>query len=152
MPGALVSYFPMNTRRRVVNLACVLATGSGVCGCRTIDENSVDAVRVSPESLNDRLESDRGRFLIVDARPQAAFDEGHLPGAVRMDPNDLDPSDPDPKFGSFKAVIVYGEDPRHGRANALTKRFLEAGISVQMLDGGMHGWRRRGFPVEGSVR
>lgn len=146
----MVSFIPMNTIQRMVILASLFATGLGLGGCQTTDENAVDAVRLSPATLNERLAADRSRYLIVDARPEAAFQTAHLPGAVRMDPNEIDPRDPDPKFETYKAVIVYGEDPRPGRANALTKRFLEAGITVQMLDGGLHMWRRGGFPVDGA--
>ncbi|MBL8746294.1 MAG: rhodanese-like domain-containing protein [Phycisphaerae bacterium] len=138
----------MNTRRLIDILAAGVITVAALSGCNTTSEVEVDKARVSPEKVRDWLEKSPSKFLVVDARPQAAFAEGHLPGAVRMDPGELDPQDPDPKFGAYKSVIVYGESPAYGRANALTKRFLEAGVSVLMLDGGFKAWRDRGYSIE----
>lgn len=138
----------MNTRRLTDILAAAVLTAATLTGCNTTSEVDVDKARIAPEKVREMMEKAPSKYLLVDARPQAAFDEGHLPGAVRMDPKDLDPQDPDPKFAAYKTVIVYGESPAFGRANALTKRFLEAGVSVMMIDGGMKVWRERGFPVE----
>lgn len=138
----------MNTRRLFYILAAGVITTSCLSGCNTTSEVEVDKARVAPEKLREWLEKAPAKYLVVDARPQAAFDQGHLPGAVRMDPSELDPLDPDPKFEQYKSIIVYGESPAYGRANALTKRFLEAGISVSMLDGGLKVWRDRGYAVE----
>lgn len=142
----------MNTRRFIHILAAGLVTALSLPGCNTTSEVDVDKARVPAEKVREWIEKSPSRYLIVDARPVAAFDEGHLPGAVRMDPSELDPQDPDPKFGSYKSVVVYGESPAYGRANALTKRFLEAGVSVSMLDGGMKVWRDRGFEIESSTK
>lgn len=138
----------MNTRRHTLILAAWVLTAAALTGCNTTSEVEVDQARVPAEKVREWIEKAPSKYLIVDARPQAAFDEGHLPGAIRMDPKELDPQDPDPKFASYKSVVVYGESPAFGRANALTKRFIEAGVEVAMLDGGMKVWRDRGFPVE----
>lgn len=138
----------MNTRHAFTILALVVFTVASLTGCNTTSEVEVDKARVSAEKIKEWLDKAPDRYLVVDARADAAFREGHLPGAVRMDPVELDPQDPDPKFDDYKSIIVYGENPAYGRANALTKRFLEAGVSVVMLDGGLKAWRDKGFPIE----
>lgn len=117
-------------------------------GCGTTNENAVDKVRVSPELLYGWLSRHPEKYLVVDARSAASFEAGRIPGAIRVEPQDVSPTDPDPRFVKYKAVIVYGEDPSFGRANAMTKRLLEAGVDVRMLDGGLKAWRDRGYPIE----
>ena len=141
---------PMNTRRIFPILAALMSTAAFLVGCNTTSEVSVDKTRIAPEKVREWVSRNPDRYLIVDARPEAAFRAGHLPNAIRMDPRDVDPLDPDPKFSRYKGVIVYGDDPAYGRANGLTKRMIEAGIKVSMIDGGLHAWRQRGYPVESA--
>lgn len=138
----------MNIRHVFTILGFGLFTATFPAGCNTTSEVEVDKARVSAEKIKEWLDKAPDRYLVVDARADEAFREGHLPGAVRMDPVELDPQDPDPAFDKYKSIIVYGENPAYGRANALTKRFLEAGVDVVMLDGGIKVWRDKGFPVE----
>lgn len=135
-----------NTQKR--NAALLICTACSLLGCNTTDENSVDAVRIPPSEAYKILQEKPDRYLLIDARPLSAFEVDRIPGAEQLDPSKFDPQDPDPRFEQYKAVIIYGADPTFGRANALTKRFLEAGIDVRMLDGGLKAWRTQGFPVE----
>lgn len=138
----------MNTPCRRLIQAFALGTAGVLAGCNTTNENSVDKVRVTPETLESWLKKDPDKYLIVDARPKESYLKSRLRGAIQLNPGDVDPQDPDPKFDEYSALIVYGEDPAFGRANALTKRLIEAGIDVYMLDGGLKAWRESGFPVE----
>lgn len=138
----------MNTRRIFPILAACLFTVFSPAGCNTTSEVEVDKSRVPAEKVLEWIEKYPDRYLIVDARPEAAFLAGHIPGAVRMDPVQVDPEDPDPSLKKYKSIIVYGENPAFGRANALTKRLLEAGLSVNMLDGGLKAWREKDYPIE----
>jgi rhodanese-related sulfurtransferase len=142
----------MNTRRLTPILAGLICTCAALTGCRTISENQVDDRRIAPERAWEMIDRNPSRFLVLDARTPEAFQEGRIPGARRMELAEFDPQDPDPAFKAYRGVIIYGDDPRYGRANALTKRFLEADIRVFMIDGGMMAWQSKGLPVEKGDR
>lgn len=132
--------------------ATILITAGLVAGCQSTTENHVDDVRISPKQMMEMLSKNPDRYLVVDARQAELYAQARIPGAIRMDPPELNPEDPDPKFNEYKAVIVYGDDPAYGRSNALTKRFIQAGIDVYMLDGGMKTWREAGNPIDTKPR
>lgn len=137
----------MNHRPKALSLAAGLCTVSLLTGCETIDEGWVDKHRIDPLTAERWLQKSPEQYLVVDARSAKAYESGHIPGAVRMDLPDIDPLDPDPKYGRYKAVVVYGEDPSYGKANALAKRFGQADVEVYLIDGGLKMWRDRGLPV-----
>lgn len=138
----------MKTPRTIALLSVALGTALALAGCNTTSEVEVDKARISPEKARELLTRHPERYLLVDARPESAYRSERIPHSVRLDPRDVDPRDPDPKFNAYKAVIVYGDDPSYGRANGMTKRFLESGIKVNMIDGGLKAWREKGYPVE----
>lgn len=144
---AILSHMNRTCRRGL--LAASIGTVLALPGCENISENDVDKVRINPVTLSDWIRKDPQAYLLLDARQKNAFDAERIPGSERLDPQTVDPEDPDPKFGRYKAVIVYGQDPSFGRANVLTKRLLEAGTDVYMLDGGLMAWKSRGLPVIG---
>lgn len=148
MPGASVCYRRMNAPMAQGVRAGWVCIAFLAAGCGTTSENAVDKVRVSPELLHGWLSRNPKKYLVVDARPASSYESGHIPGAVRIEPQDVSPTDPDPRFATYRAVVVYGEDPSFGRANAMTKRLLESGAPVRMLDGGLKAWRDRGYPIE----
>lgn len=83
----------------------------------------------------------------VDPRPEAAFEAGHIPGAihlpfdrVRLDHHELDEAG---------ALIVYGDDYNDAVALAMSKRLMELGHEdVRTLRGGLRAWKAAGNAVE----
>jgi thiosulfate/3-mercaptopyruvate sulfurtransferase len=63
---------------------------------------------VSPAELIEHAGADPGRYLLVDTRPRAAYDAGHLPGAIHLD---LD--------RDLSAATAPGHDPARGGRHPL---------------------------------
>jgi rhodanese-related sulfurtransferase len=122
-------------------------TALPLTGCNTTNEDDVDDVRVAPLTASEWLRKSPERYLLLDARPPAAFEMQRIPGAEQVEPAAIDPNNIDPRFDQYKAVIVYGDTPAFGRANVVTKRLLEAGVDVYMIDGGLLNWKTQGLPV-----
>jgi membrane protein DedA with SNARE-associated domain/rhodanese-related sulfurtransferase len=113
--------------------------------------------RISPGELRARTE--RGeRLVVLDVRSavEMALDPVRLPGAARIATGDLElrlrevPRD--------VTVVLYGErSERSSGARAfaygcLAERLRAAGFrTVRALVGGLHAWRRRGYPLESAV-
>lgn len=94
-----------------------------------------------------------GRIVFIDARDEAHYREGHIPGAY-----EFDPYHPEKYFPTALApcqaaeqIVVYchGGDCDDSESAALTLR--DVGIAVKKLfiyGGGITEWTTNGFPVE----
>lgn len=81
-------------------------------------------------------------FVLVDTRSRAAWDQGHVPGAVHLPhaalPGDLDPAVP---------VVTYCWGPGCDGATRGALALARAGFRVKEMLGGIEYWIREGFPV-----
>jgi len=125
----------MGVRARVVALLACLATAA--CG---YDGPSVDVA-----ALKAKLDAAPGSLDVVDVRPRALFDKGHILGARNVPLEDLD--------GALDALAAS----KTPLAIVCTcgKRSLEAieklrarGIRPYLVVGGMLEWEKAGYPVE----
>jgi len=87
-------------------------------------------------------------FRIVDVRPRAAFEQGHIPGAASADAADLAAGLP-PGATEHTEFIVVGaqpEDPAMRPASLALRR--HGARRVVELTTGMTDWQRAGYPLE----
>jgi len=108
---------------------------------RRVRETNVEMVKA-------RL--DRGdKFVLVDVREDREFDADHLPGAVHLGKGiierDIEGKYPDLQTelvlycgGGFRSALVADNLQKMGYTNVIS------------MDGGIRGWRERGFPLERS--
>lgn len=89
------------------------------------------------------------RVVIIDPRPMALYEAGHIKGARSMPMptmNDVAV----PELGDFKsvAILVYGTNANDVLGPAASKRLIELGYdSVYTLRGGLEGWTKASMPV-----
>ena len=118
---------------------------------------SLQRARITPHELRARTE--RGeRLVVLDVRSavEMALDPVRLPGAAWIATGDLErrlrevPRD--------VTVVLYGERSERARGDrafaycCLAERLRAAGFrTVRALVGGLHAWRRRGYPLESAV-
>ena len=101
---------------------------------------------VTREDLLRRL--DQGRLVVLDVRPRAEFDAGHIPGAVSIDPERLYeqvrevPRDAD--------VVAYCRGSYCAYACEAVRVLQADGIGASKLEEGFPEWRRAGLPVASS--
>jgi rhodanese-related sulfurtransferase/DNA-binding transcriptional ArsR family regulator len=102
-----------------------------------------DAEPVTRAELVRRLERDE--VLVLDVRPAAEYDAGHIPGAVLVPPDQLEPV-----LSALPAdqdVVAYCRGPYCVYA-AQAVRFLRArGVSARRLEDGLPEWRLAGLPL-----
>jgi rhodanese-related sulfurtransferase len=104
----------------------------------------IDAGRVKS-----RVES--GKAVLVDARPEFLYKQGHIKGAVNlplalfdfiylMKFSHLDPE---------RELIVYGRNiSRHYDQEVALQLSARGHRRVEILSGGLKSWQERGFPIE----
>jgi rhodanese-related sulfurtransferase len=87
-----------------------------------------------------------GGFTLVDTRSRAAWNQGHIAGAVHLPTAGISAKaheviDPE------KAVVTYCWGPGCNGATRAALRFAEAGYDVKEMIGGVEYWIREGFGV-----
>lgn len=87
-----------------------------------------------------------GGFVLVDTRSAAAWEQGHVPGAVHLPtaelPGPLDPAVP---------VVTYCWGPGCNGATRAALALARVGFTVREMIGGIEYWIREGMPVETSA-
>ena len=104
--------------------------------------------RITPEELKLMMDAHED-IVVVDLRHAVEFaaDPETIPGAVHMDPGDLEegfeviPRDRD--------IVLFCNCPNEATAARLALRLRNMGITrIRPLAEGLGGWRSRGFPTE----
>ncbi|MBX3322716.1 MAG: rhodanese-like domain-containing protein [Phycisphaeraceae bacterium] len=103
------------------------------------------------QMLNEK-ERDPMRVIVLDARPLADYNAGHIPTARSLRPADFHaPAGVDPAIGQHSSIVVYGTNPGSGVAKGVTKELLKMRMKrARMFDGGIEAWTRAGYPLESS--
>ena len=111
-------------------------------------QRGLDARAAVPWITPDRLEAALGSDappLVLDVRPDAEYAVGHLPGAVRVDPD----ADAAALAGSLAAqprdVVLYCSVG--ARSGSLGRRLAAHGLPVRNLRGGVFRWAAAGRPL-----
>jgi rhodanese-related sulfurtransferase len=92
------------------------------------------------------LTTARPGFILIDSRSDAAWEQGHIPGAIHLPTAQiparaLDLLDPD------VPVVTYCWGPGCDGATRAALALAEAGFSVKEMIGGVEYWIREGFPL-----
>ncbi len=88
-----------------------------------------------------------GNALLIDLRPSADFDKGHIRGARHLTPSQVDPAAKD--ISKFKdgTVLLYCQSG--ASSGEVAEKLLKAGhAKVFCLKGGIAAWLQDQLPVE----
>jgi rhodanese-related sulfurtransferase/DNA-binding transcriptional ArsR family regulator len=100
--------------------------------------------QVSAEELAERVS--HGQVVVLDVRPQAEYDAGHIAGAVSAPLETL--RSQVPKLPRRGEVVAYCRGPYCVYADDAVRLLRARGVRARRLDVGFPEWRRAGFPVE----
>lgn len=87
-----------------------------------------------------------GDVIVLDVRPRAEYEAGHLPHAISLPLEDLEkrlatlPKD--------KAIVAYCRGPYCVLAVEAVDRLREKGYSAVRLEDGVREWQEHGLPIE----
>jgi rhodanese-related sulfurtransferase/DNA-binding transcriptional ArsR family regulator len=101
-----------------------------------------DIPTMARDVLFARLDSDQ--ILIVDVRPVAEYEAGHLPGAISVPPDRLVLLDDLP---ADREIVAYCRGPYCVYADDAVRRLQRNGRRAMRLEDGMPEWRLAGGPV-----
>lgn len=87
-----------------------------------------------------------GEVVVIDVRPQAEFDTGHLPYAQSMPLSEVERRIRE--LPKRKPVVAYCRGPFCLMAREAVSLLRGAGVRATLLTDGVAEWRARGLPVE----
>jgi rhodanese-related sulfurtransferase/DNA-binding transcriptional ArsR family regulator len=99
---------------------------------------------ITRAELRKRLEE--GDVVLIDVRPRAEYNAGHLPGAISVPPDRLSrlldqlPEDRD--------IVAYCRGPYCVYADDAVRRLMRRGRHAMRLEDGLPEWRLAGGPIE----
>lgn len=93
------------------------------------------------------VESGDPGFVLVDSRGQAAWDQGHLPGALHL-PTALIAARAVDLIPRGTPVVTYCWGPGCNGATKAALEFAKLGYEVREMLGGYEYWVREGFAVQ----
>jgi rhodanese-related sulfurtransferase len=88
-----------------------------------------------------------GGFALVDSRSTAAWEQGHVPGAVHL-PTAAIPHRAADLLPRDRPVVTYCWGPGCDGATRAALALARLGYRVKEMIGGVEYWIREGFPVE----
>lgn len=92
-------------------------------------------------------ELNNGNALLIDLRPSADFDKGHIRGARHFTPSQVDPGAKDISKHKDGTVLLYCQSGI--TSGEVADRLLKAGFAkVYSLKGGIAAWVQDQLPVE----
>ncbi|CAM5335249.1 rhodanese-like domain-containing protein [Streptomyces griseorubiginosus] len=86
-------------------------------------------------------------FVVLDSRSTAAWDQGHVPGAVHL-PTALIPEQAGQLLDKAVPVVTYCWGPGCNGATRAALALAELGYQVKEMLGGFEYWVREGFEFE----
>jgi len=104
---------------------------------------AVPVSTIPAESLGELLRGGAAALWVLDTRPRADYERGHVPGALHCPVHELSRREKElpPKSST---VVVVGEEGSRGRAGAVFLLLAGHG-NVLLLEGGFPAWKG---PVE----
>jgi rhodanese-related sulfurtransferase/predicted transcriptional regulator len=100
--------------------------------------------QVSADVLAERLA--RGQVVVLDVRPPAEYEAGHIPGAISAPVESLAGRLPELPRG--REVVAYCRGPYCVYADDAVRLLQARGVRARRLDVGFPEWRRAGRPIE----
>jgi rhodanese-related sulfurtransferase len=97
-----------------------------------------------------RIQAGSGTVLL-DARPAAAYEQGHIPGAVSLPLGNFAESYAalESRLRQAGLLVVYCSDPTCGDSPELARLLWNQGLkSILLYRGGMEDWSEKGHDVE----
>ena len=96
---------------------------------------------------------DSGEVTVVEALPEASFEQGHIPGAIRVDYEQLELQAPQRLPDRDAAIVTYCASLTCRNSEIAARRLLALGYrNVREYAEGKADWIEAGHPVEAGAQ
>jgi rhodanese-related sulfurtransferase len=115
---------------------------------RIVEEAKQRVHETSVDEIKAKL--DRGeKFLLVDVREESEYAKDHLPGAIHLSKGIIE-RDVEARVPNLQTPIVLYCGGGYRSALAADNLQKMGYTNVLSMDGGIRGWRGKGFPLTGG--
>ena len=108
------------------------------------ERKSLDAIDC--RTLAERMQ--QGDLVLLDVRPMAEYEAGHIAGARSLPLGELEAHLPELEEGC--EIVAYCRGPYCVMSDEAVALLRARGISARRLDAGTPEWEAEGYPVEGE--
>ena len=109
------------------------------------------APRITRDELNALL--DRSEVIVVEALPENSFAREHIPGAIRVDYEELETQAPARLPDRDAAIVTYCASLTCRNSEIAANKLIALGYTnVREYAEGKADWIEAGLPLEASVR
>lgn len=106
---------------------------------KTRDEQTISSQELA-QKINDK------KLLILDVRPSREFFEGHIRGAINIQPDEIKQRSQD--LATNKFVVAYCRGPYCVYSYEMVDSLREQGIEAIRLEEGFPEWKAAGLPLD----
>jgi len=99
---------------------------------------------VAREVLLERVE--QGLVTVIDVRPEEEYSAGHLPGAINVQPKELEQCLQG--LDSEQEIVAYCRGPHCVFSFKAVEQLRQKGFKASRLEDGFPEWKSAGLPVE----
>lgn len=99
--------------------------------------------------VHESLSEGNADFILLDVRSKAAYQNGHVRGAVSLPHAMIDAASLE-SYPSDMLLVVYCAGPHCNGAHRAAVRLARLNRPVKMMIGGISGWLDEGFELEGA--
>lgn len=108
------------------------------------------AVKITRDELKARL--DRSEVVVVEALPEQYFAAEHIPGAIRVDHDELEAQAPERLPDKDAAIVTYCASLTCRNSEIAANKLIALGYTnVREYAEGKADWIEAGLPVEASA-
>ena len=105
------------------------------------------AFETDPSDVYSDLTNNSNEIIVIDARTQEAYSQGHVPGAINLPWRKID-SSATTAMPKDKVLVTYCDGIHFNASTKAAMRLASLGFRVKEMIDGMQGWKREGFPIE----
>jgi len=108
------------------------------------------AFETDPSDVYTDLINNSNEIMVIDARTQEAYAQGHLPGAINLPWREID-SSATTAMPKDKVLVTYCDGIHCNASTKAAMRLAALGFRVKEMLDGLQGWKREGYPVEETI-
>ena len=108
------------------------------------------ALETDPSDVYQDLQNNSTEIMVIDARTQEAYSQGHVPGAINLPWRKIDASST-AAMTRDKVMVTYCDGIHCNASTKAAMRLAALGFRVKEMLDGIQGWKREGYPVEETV-
>jgi rhodanese-related sulfurtransferase len=108
------------------------------------------AFETDPSDVYTDLINNSNEIMVIDARTQEAYAQGHLPGAINLPWRKID-SSATTAMPKDKVLVTYCDGIHCNASTKAAMRLAALGFRMKEMLDGLQGWKREGYAVEETI-